>query len=50
MQLRFKFAQVSPEDLLKMQILTQKVWGWAQDDPFLTSSQGIAAAAGPLTT
>ena len=41
---QIEFASESPENLLKMQILTQRVWGGAQDDAFLTSPQVIIDA------
>lgn len=31
---------------VKMQILSQQVWGWAWDPVFLTSSQAMADAVG----
>lgn len=40
---QIEFAQESPKNLPKKQILTLRVWGGAQDDAFLTSSQEIAA-------
>lgn len=40
--LAFQTLHVSPEDLVKMQILTWHIWGEAQDSSSLTNSQGIA--------